>query len=297
MPGTEKASIIFDTCVIDDLIDDSDSAALMAGLTSAYSIKLTMLNIGEIGAIAKAERRTLLLTKLRPLLWHDENVCLLPPHAILRRLLDGFRNNPDRFHWHSVDIRFPAGEEELARGEIMNDEMAAHQLEFQNKYKKQFRDLMRGARPGFDSTLSVDRNPPPPEFFRDTALQQGRALWSVGKWLFNEEGKAPLDDEGVTKFYNSCPPYQAFVLATFISFYDNSIESLDTKNRGLGDSKRAKASRNDLFQALYLPYCNYLLSTDEGCLSALKWVSQGLEKSATVMSYKDFVAPILKPLS
>src|SRR5260221_11801524 len=113
---------------------------------------------------------------------------------------------------------------------------------------------------------------------------------SFGKRLFNENGKETMDDAGVTAFYNRCPPYRAFVLAMFITFYDNSIESIDTKNRGLGYSKRARAGLNDLFQSLYLPYCDVFLSNDEGCWSALQ-----LEQSAKVISYSDLIAPFLRP--
>jgi hypothetical protein len=157
--------------------------------------------------------------------------------------------------------------------------------------------LIKDARPELDKVLTEERTPPPPEHFRDTVFVQNGALWSIGKWLFLEDGQQPMSDDDVTLLYNVCPPFQAFVLAIFINFYDNAVESLKTKNTGKSDSKRAKASRNDLFQALYLPYCDRFVSADAGCLSALTWVSNGMRSVAKVQSYADFTEPFLKPLS
>jgi hypothetical protein len=129
-----KPTIVFDTCAIDDIIDSSDKDALLGGLVAGYSVKLTMVNLGEIGAIPNSDRRTRVRKGFAPLLSHDGNECWLPPHAILRKLTDAFRVNKHTFDWKALSIRFPAGEAEFARGEVLDDFMADTQRTFQKKY-------------------------------------------------------------------------------------------------------------------------------------------------------------------
>src|SRR5258708_10789963 len=219
MSKPPKPILVFDTCALNRIAYASDSNSLVKGLTTAYSIKLSMLNLGEIYATQNSVTRDHLIQTLRPIVSHDGNDCWLPPHAILRRLIDTFKENREDFDWRSIDLRFPAGADEIARGEFLTDETSSEQLQHQVKYKKQFATLMKSAKSSFDAEFSAKRDPPPPEVFRDTILAKGEALWSLGKSLFAGNSEETLDDDAVTTLYNCCPPYQAFVLAMFISFY------------------------------------------------------------------------------
>ena len=71
--------VSFDTSAINQLADDQDSYALIAGLTAGYFVRFPFTAVSEIIATSSGERRKRLLTVCRKLLAAGD--CVEPHHG------------------------------------------------------------------------------------------------------------------------------------------------------------------------------------------------------------------------
>ena len=117
--------VIFDTSGINHLADDSDSGALVAGLRTAYFIRLTETSVSEIVATADNCRRDRLLDFVQTLLPCAH--CIYPYGWIVDQLAVAFNRFQNGFDWHRLDVRFLACETEIVRRSVVDDALSTKQ--------------------------------------------------------------------------------------------------------------------------------------------------------------------------
>jgi hypothetical protein len=57
-----------------------------------------------------------------------------------------------------------------------------------------------------------------------------------------------------------------------------------------------KAGRNDMFSAVYLPYCKVFVTDDKGHNKAMKAVAELAGLDCIVLTYEEFKAGLVGPL-
>ncbi len=85
-------------------------------------------------------------------------------------------------------------------------------------------------------------------------------------------------------FIDNCPPFRALLCASLMSWYQHSARD--------EDGERFKAGRNDLFMALYLPYCDTFVTSEkyaeqERCLRKIASI---LGLRTEILSYDAFIS-------
>jgi hypothetical protein len=78
-----------------------------------------------------------------------------------------------------------------------------------------------------------------------------------------------------------CPPFKALLVALCVAQYDRCI-------RGERDPWIGKAGRNDMFSAVYLPYCQVYVTNDKGQSTALTKIAQIAGIGVSVQMYGVF---------
>lgn len=275
----------FDTSALNALADDSESSAVVAGLVSAFAIRLNATNVEEIGGTPDAFRRDALLDVCQRLLTAAEADCVWPFQYITEQLIKRFeldRKAGRNFDWASVPFRALPYEQEIIRREILNDTMAAEHQSLARDLQHQFASTFNVARPAFEKLFAsgTDR----PTSFQDFVSHlQGTngAFWSTYGMGFYERVAGYTPDEAtVRKFASECPPYYAVLLASTMAQYERCI-------RDLKSPVSYRAGRTDLFMAVYLPYCEHFVTNDDRQERCLQEIAAAAGISTTVLSYQN----------
>jgi hypothetical protein len=272
--------VIFDTSALNELADDRDSAFLTAGLTAGFAVRLTGTNVEEIAATSSADRRQRLLGICRRLLSAGD--CILPHHLLVEKLIADFQKAMP-FEWESISMRFPEYEDEIARQEIINDQLAKEQRDHLRSSQSAFAKIFEEARPEFEK-LYQGGGLKRPVTFRElvTRLQKrGGAFWGLGIDFYKRLAKDRPDEPTIRKFIDDCPPFRALILAICVAEYERCI-----RDRKTGPSFRA--GRLDLFMSVYLPYCDHFVTADQRQQRCLTEVASEGNLSVQVRSYDHF---------
>jgi len=90
-----------------------------------------------------------------------------------------FEASPN-FFWSTVYVRFPGAEEEIARHENFDDELAQQERDEARANDKKFAKVYDDAKPGFDRLFSSSSEKPPRNLSELVARLQinGGAFWS-----------------------------------------------------------------------------------------------------------------------
>jgi hypothetical protein len=78
-----------------------------------------------------------------------------PYHWITRSLITAFENNPARFQWSTIDVKFPDLEREIVEQKIINDEVSSEQRAHAEEQKRDFEEIYSGIRAEFDKLFAV----------------------------------------------------------------------------------------------------------------------------------------------
>lgn len=278
--GVRKPVLIFDTSAINGLADDRDSAALMAGIQTAFMVRLTAQSVAEIIATTDAGRRDRLLSVCQALLRSGE--CIQHFNEIIKHLLCLFDSGAP-FQWDRVDIRAHDAEDAVVRRELNDDILSSEQRDLAKKTHNETLDIFDPARAAFEQLVS--NGVPRPKTFSElvAVLQQpGGAFWIFyGADFYKRAAGHRPDEETVQKLTAACPPFRAFLLAICMMRYEHC-----TRDLSVGESYRAGAV--DLFMSVYLPYCDHFVTRDaqqERCLREI--VAEGA-LTAEIRSYETF---------
>jgi hypothetical protein len=274
--------VSFDTSAINQLADDQDSYALIAGLTAGYFVRFPFTAVSEIIATSSGERRKRLLTVCRKLLAVGD--CVEPHHEIVKIMVNLFERTAPLDFAH-VNLRMVEAESEILRAENFDDELAAQEREENRNNDRIFCKVYGDARKPFDevATRAAANGTRMPGSAGELieALQKGGAFWTLARNLYERVGTRPIDDATLKHFYAKCDPFRALMLAIFAAQYDRCI-------RQPGDNRSLRSGRNDTFMATCLPYCDDFVTDDRGQLACYQDVVALAGLHATIRSFRDF---------
>jgi LPXTG-motif cell wall-anchored protein len=287
--------LTFDTGPHNRLMEDgAKSARVFAAIKSRYFFRLSGLSYEELMATLDADKRRAFWEDCRKLKCGPWD-CLNPHYEILRLLIVAHAHAPADFRWLAVDVRSPELNGEISIGQFIgDDELAKQQWQEQKASLNAWKNMWSGFRSKLDSAF-VAEGKPRPKTFKQAYNEYGpRLLPSIGKLLYDGGLKADAklreeviepdtDMETVKHFIDNCPPFRALLCASLMSWYHHSARD--------EDGERFRAGRNDLFMALYLPYCDKFVTSEkyaeqERCLRKIASV---LGLRTEILSYDAFI--------
>jgi len=282
---SRKPILIFDTSVINQLTSEKDFQALAAGLTTAYSTRLTGSNISELAATTKSEKREHLLDTCQRLLASGE--CIDPFNWIVENHIKAFEQNPKQYDWTKVNVRNRGMEQEIIRRTFFDDELARQEKESATKTKESFEDIFCSMRPGFDGIFSNGTERP--TAFADFVkiLQKpGGAFWTgYGHKFYARNVIDQPNETKVRDFADRCPAFLMMVLAAVMAQYKRAIVETPKKKR--------RAGRVDLLMSIYLPYCRVFVTHDDDQEVCLREMAAAANLDREILCYDDFRSRLL----
>lgn len=108
----------------------------------------------------------------------------------------------------------------------------------------------------------------------------GGAFWGFGQGLYERVAKGRPNEETIRRFVADCPPFHALLMAICVAQYDLAIRE--------EDGKKPSSHRNDLFMAVYLPYCDQFVSDDRGQQTRLREIVSLCNLTTRVRWYREF---------
>jgi hypothetical protein len=272
--------LTFDTSGINQLADDPDSEALIAGLRSGFYFRLTFLSVSEIIANKKRNRRVQLLRTCRQLVSSGD--CIDPPHEIVRKTVIQFEE-PPAFDWTRVSVDFPEAQNAIAHEEDFGDELADQEREESRSLQRQFTEIYDAAKPAFDRLFESGVAKRPVSVSNLVAQLQAPegSFWTHAKGFYSRVGKHQPDDATIQRFTEMCDPFRALMIAFCGAHYDRCIRPQNV-------SPSLRSGRIDTFMATYLPYCHQFVTADHRQLALFKEVVSVAGLHVIVKSYEEF---------
>ncbi|MGP8260212.1 MAG: hypothetical protein ACLQM6_09720 [Acidobacteriaceae bacterium] len=273
--------LTFDTSVHNRLVKiGASSKPIYAAIKSRYFFRLAGLSFEEMVSTPQAADRLALLDGCRQLTagragraWD----CLNPPYEILRILIAAHAKDPANFKWLAVDVRSGGLAHEIRTGELTADDALANlQRTEQNASIKSYKAIWVKLRDKLDP-LFVAQNLPRPNTFDEAFKSASPSLFpGMGKGFYDAGLRFDAELRGikiepdtnmatVQHFIDNCLPFRALLCACLMTWYNTSL-------RDGNKSEKFAAGRNDLFMAVYMPYCDVFVTRDaeqETCLCEL----------------------------
>jgi hypothetical protein len=99
--------------------------------------------------------------------------------------------------------------------------------------------------------------------------------------LRGEKIEPDTDMATVQHFIDNCLPFRALLCACLMSWYNTSL-------RDGNNSEKFAAGRNDLFMAVYLPYCDVFVTRDAEQESCLRELTKYIGIDTEVLAFDAF---------
>jgi hypothetical protein len=273
--------ITFDTSVHNLLTNIGASAGpIYRAIRAQYFFRLAGLSFEEMMSTPKASDRIALMDGCRQLATGRSWDCLNPPYEVLRILIAAYARDPANFRWLAVDVRSGGIAYEIRKRELITDDaMASLQRAEQIASIKAYKAGWVTLRKKLDTIFTEQGIPRPKTFEEAFKIASSQLFPEIAKGLYDaglrfdaklqgEEIEPDTDIATVQSFLDNCPPFRAAVCAFLMSWYNTSLREGNT-------SEKFAAGRNDLFMAVYLPYCDVFVTGEkngeqERCLHELK---------------------------
>jgi hypothetical protein len=280
-PAQSKRSLIFDNSAINRLADDPVRGLLQPGIRAGFCFRLTGDTFGEVVATTDAARRKLLLDLCKNLVRAGD--CLLPYDELLKNVVRE-HSKGGSYDWRLVGVRCKEYEDELARQEFIDDNVAAEQRRFSARVGSKFAQIYEPARPHFQKLFRRHRAPRPSLRELIAALQApGGAFWSMASGLYSKLTGVNINEPAARDFVDACPPFRALLTALCVAQHERSVQNPRQKSTGAFD----------LYASVYLPYCEQFVTADPIQREALLQVTCSAKLTAKVRSHADFRAALL----
>jgi len=279
---TNRKRLIFDTSGINRFAEDRKSAdPLIAGLISGYVVRVTATSVEESIATDNPEKRSRLLEVCKELIKGEGGEIIRPFHWITEELITEFERN-GAVHWGNISLRLPAYEREVALREVIDDQVAAQERAHAANVKATFETVFTDARPHFEKLFRTGKESRPTSVADLVGRLQGAggAFWNFGQGLYERVAKRKPDEDTIRRFIAECPPFHALLLAICVAQYDLAIRE--------EDGTKPSSHRNDLFMAVYLPYCDEFVSDDRGQQGRLREIVSLCKLTTRVRWYREF---------
>jgi hypothetical protein len=281
------------TSVLNRLVKDSDPVPFVAAILSSYAVCIPAMSYEEILATPEHDVRKKLHDMCRRLL--GVGMCIKSAHWVLDLHIRRFHDDPLSYSWRKVGVRATSIEDEIQRGEFVNDavlveEQAKELRRLQEEFKGWFQKSSR--RTGKPSTFA--------EWLLESQAKGG-SFWNTARILFEAAFGAnstidksvvlasPPDEATLKSFLDVCPPVRALVYALELTLYDRSV-------RPLHQGPAYKAGRNDQMMSIFLPYCDQFLTNDRDQEKSLRETASKAGIPVVVRSYNDFCASLILPI-
>ncbi len=280
--------VTFDTSAHNRLLDDCMFTEPVFGkIKAGMFFRFAGLSIEELYANKDATRRAALLASCRRL-QEGKSDCLYPQSELLKLLIEAHTKKPVAFDWRTVDVRSGELAEEIAVGKLVNDEglIEEHRkdhFEVLKGYKCMFAQARPMLQPAFE-----DSGKTRPFTFREfVAFMENsdeKLMAGFAKSLYDRVAGTDVNKDIILKLLDICPPMRAFNYALHLSNFDLAV--------GNENGEKFECGRNDMFMAVYLPYCDLFVTAEkkreqEKCLREIVSVA-GLQTE--VISYDNFCA-------
>jgi hypothetical protein len=279
--------ITFDTSSHNRLVDDGRRAEpVIAALKSGLFFRFAGLSIEEMVATPDPAKRAALFARCGRI-QHGRTDCIHPHNELLRLLILAHSKNGAEFDWKTVDVRAPNYERGIGQREFIEDEqLSAAQRRDQLARAKEYEKMFAGPRAEIEKVFAA-HGEAPPATFREALVRlqgsEGSLIWGMGKLLYDRAAGTDASETTIKEFMDSCPPFRALIYAMLVSWYDRGVRDRQT-------GEKLTAGRNDLFMAVYLPYCDQFVTAEirgeqEKCLRA---VTVAANLQTEVLSYDNF---------
>jgi hypothetical protein len=277
----------FDTSAVNALADNPDCMPLLAGIQAGYFTRLTFPSVTEPLSSSDAARRDKLFDILNVLRRNGE--CLEAHGSILTELA----RNHQKFgssKWDSLNIRFIQCETEVARKAFTNKE-SSEERQAAQKYEEEFTRVFTNAGPHFRKIFEDGMTRPSNA---DELLAHlhgaGGVFWVMAADLYERATSIRLTEEQIRLFADDCPPFFALMLTLVHAQFEWA------EIRANPIKKRKRVGRQDLFCAIYLPYCDLYVTDDDEQRRCLQEIAVTAKLSVDVISFTDFSSRLM-PLS
>lgn len=289
--------LMFDTSVHNRLVNIGASAnSIHAAIKSQYFFRLSGLSFEEMMSTPQAADRLALLDGCRQLTagragrsWD----CLNPPYEVLRILITAHAKARADFQWLTVDVRSGGLAHEIRTGTLTADDALANlQKTEQNASIKGYKTLWVKLRDKLNPIFTAQSIPRPKTF--EEAFKNGspELFSSIGKGLYDaglrfdaelrgEKVGPDTDMATVQHFIDNCPPFRALLCSLLMSWYNTSLRDGNT-------SEKFAAGRNDLFMAVYLPFCDVFVTRDAEQESCLRELTKYIGVDTEVLAFDAF---------
>jgi hypothetical protein len=289
--------LTFDTSVHNRLVKiGTSSNPIYVAIKSQYFFRLAGLSFEEMMSTPQAADRLALLDGCRRLTagragrsWD----CLNPPYEVLRILIAAHAKDPANFKWLAVDVRSGGLAHEIRTGELTADDALANlQSTEQNASIKSYKAMWVKLRDKLDPIFEA-QNIPRPKTFEEAFKNGSPGLFpGMGKGFYDaglrfdaelrgEKIEPNTDMETVQHFIDNCLPFRALLCAYLMSWYNTSL-------RDGNKCEKFAAGRNDLFMAVYLPYCDVFVTRDAEQESSLRELTKYVGIDTEVLAFDAF---------
>jgi hypothetical protein len=284
--ASRKPIIVFDTSGINKLTAEPDLCALTAGLTTAYSTRITGSNISELAATTKAQQRGRLFDTCQKLLISGDCV---DPFWIVEKHVSAFEQNPTDYDWKKIDIGNRLFGEKIRERTMFDDNLANEEYQNATQTTEAFEDIFCSMRPAFDAVFAnlTQRPSTFAEFVRRLQETDGAFWTGYGRKFYARNVATEPDEAKIREFAERCPPFLMMVLSAMMAQYKRAIIQ--------NPKKRKRAGRIDLLMSIYLPYCRLFVTNDEDQEACLREMAAVAHLDREILSYSEFSSRLLCP--
>lgn len=278
--------VTFDTSAHNRLTDDGFRAnRVLAKISADMFFRFSGLAIEELYATKDSSRRAEPLASCRRL-QEGESDCLYPHNEVLKLLIEAHSKETGIFNWLTVDVTSGEYANEIGTGNLVDDDslIVEHRAEHFSTLR-QYRQMFAQLRPLLQPVFEAHGETRPrtyKDFLRQLENSDELLIAGFAKFLYDRVASSDLPKDAVLKFLDACPPFRAVNYALLMSWFDLAV--------GDEAGERFESGRNDLFMAIYLPYCDKFVTAEkkgeqEKCLQEIVSVA-GL--GTEVLSYEVF---------
>jgi predicted nucleic acid-binding protein len=238
----------FDTSAINQLHDDGDREAILAGLKAAHSTYITSINIAEILANKGEDRRRSLLI-LASRLVGDNNILVFPNDLLQARMKD-----------YAAGLARRGVDELVGRGTFrdffeMDEKNRVEFLWWKESMDKSF-DGFREARPKYDEVFAkgTDRPDSLSDLIRNHFSEEA-FLHSIVSDLYERTAGKKIEPNEVQALFDAIPELPLFLLGMANAILERSMRTEGYRPKG-------KVGACDLWSAAYLMQCDCFVTFD-----------------------------------
>ena|ERR1043165_3827548 len=274
MTSPSQMIYCFDTSAINQLCDDADRDAIVAGLLAAHNIRITAVNCLEVLGTKDENRRQVLQSFLRKLA--AGNAPLVLPIDLLKLLTLEYGAGGARPDSENLNYR-------MSVDEYFNLEMETEQniQQLRQRWEASF-EAFANVRPTFEQMFKEGKARRPSSFsdlIREH-YQEEAFLFSMMRDLYAITGEE-LEVNGLTAFFTNVPEWPVVLLGLAYASYSRSM-----KEEGYG--RKGKAGAIDLWSSTYLLHADVFVTHDKDQFRGLRFANKANPRPTSTLRYTEF---------